>query len=93
MPTYEYEHVDQENLSCEDPFEVVQSVSENALSVCPTCGKPVKKLISKTSFIMTTNMSPESVAQKGFTTYRKTGHGTYEKAGGEGPNTISAGDE
>jgi putative FmdB family regulatory protein len=93
MPTYEYEHIDQEKLTCEDPFEAIQSMSEDALTKCPKCGMPVRKLISKPSFIMATNLSPESTASKGFTTYRKTGMGTYEKAGGEGPDTISAGDD
>ena len=93
MPRYDYEHIDQENLTCDDPFEVVQSMSEDALTVCPVCGKPVRKLISKPSFIMGVDVSPDSAAKKGFTTYRKTGKGTYEKAGGEGPNTLSAGDD
>jgi putative FmdB family regulatory protein len=93
MPTYEYEHIEQEGLTCEDPFEVVQSISEENLAVCPICGKPVRKLISKPSFIMATNLSVESTSAKGFTTYRKTGQGTYEKAGGEGPDKISAGDD
>lgn len=92
MPTYEYEHIDQKNLKCEDPFEAIQSMSEDALTTCPVCGKPVRKIISKPSFIMATNLSPESTAAKGFTTYRKSGDGTYEKAAGEGPDTISAGD-
>jgi putative FmdB family regulatory protein len=93
MPTYEYEHVDKKGAACEDPFEAVQSIKEDAFTVCPTCGKPVKKLISRASFIMPMNMSTESTAAKGFTTYRKSGAGTYEKAGGEGPDIISAGDD
>ena len=93
MPRYDYEHIDKENLTCDDPFEVVQRVSDETLTVCPACGKPVRKLISKPSFIMATNMSPDATAKKGFTTYRKTGHGTYEKAAGEGPDKLSAGDD
>ncbi len=93
MPTYEYEHIDQENLQCDDPFDVIQSVSEDSLTVCPTCGKPVRKVFGRVGFIMATDVSPDAAAKKGFTTYRKTGKGTYEKAGGEGPNTISAGDD
>jgi len=93
MPRYDYEHVDKKNLTCEDPFEVVQSIKDDALTACPTCGKPVTKLLSKPSFIMATNLSDEAKASKGFTTYRKSGQGTYEKAAGEGPDILSAGDD
>lgn len=40
MPTYEY--------SCEKcgSFEIWQSIKDNALGVCPTCGSKVHRLIS-----------------------------------------------
>jgi putative FmdB family regulatory protein len=42
MPLYEYE--------CEAEngrrFEIIQKFSDEALTVCPTCGGPVRKLIS-----------------------------------------------
>jgi putative FmdB family regulatory protein len=40
MPTYEYQ--------CEKcgPFEIWQSIKDNALSACPTCGSKVQRLIS-----------------------------------------------
>ncbi len=40
MPTYEY--------SCDKcgPFEIWQSIKDNALGVCPTCGSKVQRLIS-----------------------------------------------
>jgi putative FmdB family regulatory protein len=40
MPTYEY--------SCEKCglFEIWQSIKDNALGVCPTCGSKVERLIS-----------------------------------------------
>jgi len=47
MPTYEY--------ACETcgGFEVQQSMTEPALTRCPTCGGPVRRLISGgTGFIM-----------------------------------------
>ncbi|HEX3567018.1 MAG TPA: FmdB family zinc ribbon protein [Acidimicrobiales bacterium] len=39
MPTYEYrcEH-------CEQTFDVFQSFTDNALTACPTCGNPVRKV-------------------------------------------------
>src|SRR5258708_3613411 len=40
MPTYQYK--------CEKcgPFEIWQSIKDNALSACPTCGSKVQRLIS-----------------------------------------------
>lgn len=40
MPTYEYKREDG------TIFEVLQSMSEEPLKVCPTTGQPVKRLIS-----------------------------------------------
>lgn len=40
MPTYEYKREDGST------FEVLQSMSEEPLKVCPTTGQPVKRLIS-----------------------------------------------
>ena len=45
MPVYEYECS-----GCEKVFEVQQRLSEKPLSVCPTCGGQVRKLISMSSF-------------------------------------------
>ena len=41
MPTYEYR--------CEScgHFEAVQPITADALKACPTCGQPVKRLISR----------------------------------------------
>ena len=93
MPIYEYEHIDEKHPGCVEVVEVIQPMSDDALSACPECGKPVKRVISRASFIMGINLSPESTSKQGFTTYRKSDKGTYEKAGGEGPDTLSAGDD
>lgn len=90
MPIYEYEHTDQKGPECEDRIEVIQTMSEDPLAVCPECGNPVKRVISQASFAMGINLNPDKTAKQGFTTYRKTGKGTYEKAGGDGPDMLSA---
>lgn len=45
MPLYEYECA-----SCKKVFEIMQKFSDPVLTACEVCGKPVKKLISQTSF-------------------------------------------
>ena len=93
MPIYEYEHKELKGPECKDPIEVMQSISEDALVVCPVCSNPVRRIVSQTSFAFPIDLNPDKTSKQGFTTYRKTGHGTYEKAGGEGPNTLNAGDD
>lgn len=93
MPIYEYEHTAAKGPDCKDPIETMQSISEEPLKACPDCGNPVRRIVSQTSFAFPIDLNPDKTAKQGFTTYRKTGKGTYEKAGGEGPNTLSAGDD
>ena len=93
MPIYEYEHTSEKGPDCEDPIEVMQSISEDALTACPTCSKPVRRIVSQASFAFPVSLNPDKTSKQGFTTYRRTGHGTYEKAAGEGPNTLDAGKE
>ena len=40
MPTYEYECLD-----CDTRFDLFQSITEDAIEECPTCGGKVKRLI------------------------------------------------
>lgn len=93
MPIYEYEHLDPEHPGCEEVVDAMQSISDENLTACPECGNPVRRIVSKPNFSIGINMSADATAKKGFTTYRKSGSGTYEKAAGEGPDTISAGPE
>lgn len=45
MPIYEYKC-----LKCNCGFEAMQKFSDLPLGKCPSCGGPVKKLISRSSF-------------------------------------------
>ncbi|MDR2550708.1 MAG: zinc ribbon domain-containing protein [Desulfobulbus sp.] len=45
MPVYEYECS-----GCQKIFEVQQRMADKPISVCPTCGGSVRKLISMSSF-------------------------------------------
>lgn len=83
MPTYEYrcEH-------CDRTFDVVQSFHDDALTACPTCGNPVRKVFGNVGIVF-----------KGSGFYKtdsRTGGGTKTKesvastsAGGDGGSTSS----
>jgi len=47
MPTYEYECA-----SCGKTFDVFQSMSDAPLTVCPSCGKKIKRRINGGSGII-----------------------------------------
>jgi len=46
MPTYEYECNE-----CKYRFEVFQSIKDDAIKVCPKCGKEVRKIFNSTGII------------------------------------------
>jgi len=66
MPIYEY--------NCKNcgMFEKMQKISEEALTICPDCGGPIVRVISKgvgivfkgTGFYTTDNVSPANKARK-----------------------------
>ena len=45
MPVYEYECS-----GCKKIFEIQQRIADAPLAVCPECGAPVRKMISRSSF-------------------------------------------
>lgn len=89
MPIYHYAHDDEPN-GCVPRFEVVQSMSDDALTTCPQCGAPVHRVLTGFSVGRSTRdmLSPSNLASKGFTQYRRSGDGIYEKTAGVGPQTI-----
>ncbi len=75
MPVYEYEHIEK---SCQKGrrFEVTQSICDSALTQCPVCGGPVRKLISAINVrIPKTN---SELRDLGFTKLVKRDSGVYE---------------
>ena len=48
MPIYEYESLDPKKgcQKCAQRFETIQDISEAPLSVCPSCGQKVRKVMS-----------------------------------------------
>jgi putative FmdB family regulatory protein len=47
MPIYEYIAVKAGCSYCQKGFDVLQKMSETPLSVCPKCGAPVRKVVSR----------------------------------------------
>ncbi|MDO4570346.1 MAG: zinc ribbon domain-containing protein [Planctomycetia bacterium] len=93
MPLYRYQHVHEKGEDCPEVFEVLQSRSEAALSVCPKCGHPCEKRFDFRVASLKSErdtLSPKNLAKHGFTQYKKSGDGFYEKTCGDGPQVISA---
>jgi putative FmdB family regulatory protein len=102
MPTYVYAPLlkDGETRACDlcaETFEITQRMSEDALSVCPTCGGAIERVIQPVNFSghsrYNKKRSNKDLANLGFTQYKKKGKGYYEKQfGSGGPQTIRRGD-
>ena len=91
MPIYRYTVVSN------DPaerivFEVMQRISDAALTVHPQTGQPVRRVITAPSTVRMGRgdvMSSANLSKNGFTKYEKTGDGTYTRtAGTQGPATL-----
>lgn len=78
MPIYEYRHTDQRGDTCEDTFEVFQKMSDDTLAVCPVCGHPVEKLLSRFSGGVD-KLAPSRLKELGFTKLVRRDKGVYEK--------------
>ncbi|MEM6750842.1 MAG: FmdB family transcriptional regulator [Planctomycetota bacterium] len=98
MPVYVYEVV----LPDGEPgqvFEVMQKMTDDALTHHPTTGQPVRRVLQPPNIgghwseaKGKQRLSDENIAKSGLTKYVKAGNGVYEKRAGKGPDTISAGD-
>jgi len=96
MPTYVYQVIKPDESEGEI-FEVIQKMSEPALTVHPETGEPVQRVITAPNLpgnwsdAATKNkLSDKNLDRLGFTKYQRAGDGTYEKRAGKGPNAISA---
>lgn len=80
MPLYEYELCDGDCVVCGGKFTLRRPISAPALTQCPLCKRPVRKLIS--SFNSPVHAKPLSVSdakKAGFTVLKRLGKGEYEK--------------
>ncbi len=98
MPTYVYEVIVKEGEAGER-FEVIQSMSDEPLSVHPKTGEPVRRIILPpniagrwTDRTVNKNVNDDKKLERlGFTKYVKTETGRYEKTAGSGPDVIKRG--
>ncbi len=92
MPIYEYEPDGESCEKCQGRFEDIQSFHDEPLTKCPVCGRPCHRVFS--TFAMNTRLggdmlSAKNLEAKGFTQYKKTSDGKYEKSFGGGPDMIN----
>jgi putative FmdB family regulatory protein len=90
MPIYEYQAREEGKGCpvCKDKFQALQSISEEALNVCPSCGTSIRRLISRSNINTIPAFSAERAAQQGFTTFKRSGEGSWEKVAGQGVDAI-----
>jgi len=60
MPIYEYQAISTESCPfCCSVFEIRQSIHDKCLTVCPECGNPVKRLLSRSFVSVTDSLTME----------------------------------
>lgn len=80
MPLYEYELREGECRLCGGTFTLRRPLTAPELTHCPTCKKPVRKLLSTfTSPIKLKPLSVTDAKKAGFTILKRTGKGEYER--------------
>jgi putative FmdB family regulatory protein len=79
VPIYTYSHNDPAVKTCPVEFEYSQSVKEEPLSLCPWCGKPVRRLISLTAPYRKNILTNSNLKEKGFVRLERKEYGVYEK--------------
>jgi putative FmdB family regulatory protein len=87
VPVYEYEPEGRECFLCDGRVAAIQGLSEEPLRHCPWCGLDVRRVISRATFKLATG-GAEAAARKGFTTWRRTEKGSWEKVAGSGVDAI-----
>jgi putative FmdB family regulatory protein len=80
MPIYEYELCEGDCKVCGGRFSLQRPLTRPALTKCPLCRKPVRKVISEVS--SPKKLKPLSITDAknaGFTVLKRVGKGEYER--------------
>jgi len=91
MPIYEFQPSgDRHCAYCADGFEMLRKLAEPELDACPQCKAPVVRKISAVNVPKSSpSLDPANIEKHGFTQYRKSSKGVYEKTAGKGPDSIT----
>lgn len=99
MPLYEYVIFNDDG-SQGETFEVLQRISEPPLKKHPQSGQKVQRIMAAPNVKkkysggpITGDTSDKNLDRLGFTKYKKSKVGTYEKILGDGPDLIKRGAE
>jgi predicted nucleic acid-binding Zn ribbon protein len=93
MPTYVYRVVRPAGSTADEPdetFEVTQRMSDPPLTRHPDTGDPVERVICAPQ-IGKGAQTNRAIGAAGFTKYKKTSDGKYERQAGTGPKIIDPG--
>lgn len=90
MPIYEYRpSTDKDCEHCSGGFEIMQKIADPKLSRCPHCQAPVERQLSAPSITRAApSLDAANLEKHGFTQYKRSGQGVYEKTAGKGPDVI-----
>jgi len=67
---------------CPNRVAVIQSIHDEPLRYCPDCGLEVRRVVSRASFSMRGGTDADKAATRGFSTFRKSEKGVWEKVAG-----------
>ncbi len=81
MPLRNYAAIDPKNCCdhCRNSFEHMEKIDAAPLETCPRCGGKVERQLSAPSIGRSESGLHDRAKNAGFTTYKKTGKGEYEK--------------
>ena len=81
MPVYDYEASAPEKScpKCAQGFEIVQSIKDERLTVCPACGAPIRRIISAPAIGRSKSKLDDRAKAAGFKKLKRIGKGEYEK--------------
>ncbi|MGN0853304.1 MAG: FmdB family zinc ribbon protein [Kiritimatiellia bacterium] len=82
MPTYVYEAkaADKSCPKCRTGFEIMQSIHDPKLAVCPACGAAIVRVIQAPGLGHSRSDLHYRAKRAGFSCFKKVQKGEYEKA-------------
>ena len=79
MPVYVYEAKGKGCARCANGFEISQSIKDDKLTVCPTCGAPVVRVIQAPALGHSRTDLNYRAKRAGFHALKRVQKGEYEK--------------